>query len=294
MNIEKINNLYSLIESIYLTANREELDIEDFVSKFLNSKISQIIFDNFESHYFNSYNIVIDLKDQIEKKKETIDEDFISYIAYIQVVFFFNTKLDTKTISSYISVRYLKSNFDLYHTLDDEIVTERIIDDYNLKNNPMRKIRSKQNKIIFDEGIDLYISKRVVSSLYPYPKIDFLKYHYDDFPYLGNDEYFFHSYIYKNMEELKVEINKAIYEKYCFKKEGIYILLINEKDENKIDKIVPLLEKNECFQTNYLITKRYIIKIKRGYKEKYYFTYTSSEHSKVKLQYDLRFLDKYA
>lgn len=222
MNIENENALFTLLENIYLTADEIGLDFVDFTNKFLSSTIAQNIFTNFETHYFNAYNVVIDLSKSIKRKKESFNRDFISYTAYIQAIFSLKAQVKAKDINSYINVNYLKSNFSLYHTLPDELVIEKILDDYNTRNNVMRKMRSKDNNVVFTEGLTLYIAKWIVSTLFPYPNIDYLNYGYDEFPYLANNDYFFYSYIYKDIKDLKRELNNPIYGKYCFKRRYLF------------------------------------------------------------------------
>ena len=290
MNSNNEERLFTLIKDIYLNASSLKLDIASFITKFFASDVAKNIFDNFDSHYFSSYNIVIDLRSDIKEEENKYNDEFIIYIAYIQIKFFFKTNIDVKKINSYINVEYLEANYELLHTLSDELAIERIIDAYNSKNNAMRKIRSKNNIFNIDDGLDLYIAKSIISSLYPCPNINYLRYEYDGFPFLTDDNHFFVSFIYKGIDKLNDELNKSIYEKYCFKRNGIYVLFVEDNDESLINEISSLIENQTIFETCYVITKRYVLRLKNGLTIKHYYTFSSLDKEYALLDYKCRFI----
>ena len=288
---------YELIKEIFFSAYKDGYDLEQFSKSFMLSDIAESVFKYCTTHYYNPYNVFLDIKERYHIDKTTIkySENFVSYIAFIYSKFFLRTFESPKQIYSYLPFSYLEKNFDHFHLLSEERVIFIAKEFYNLRNNPMRKVRSKNNADLSDisEKESLYVARDIYLNLFYYPEIDNLEYRYDDFGYFMNNNTFFLSKIVSSEDEAINFINSEKYQNYKFNKaNNVACLFIKDIEtiELNINNIIKNNNLGIPFDKVLLISSRYLIFISGTTINYFYYVYTQNELKRSILKYQSRFL----
>ena len=288
---------YELIKEVFILAYKDECNMEAFIKSFMQSDIAEPFFKNCTTHYFNPYNIFIDIKEKyhIDKTSKKYLENFISYIAFIYSKFYLRTYESPKQIYSYLPFSYLEKNFDHFHLLSEERVIFIAKEFYNLRNNPMRMIRSKNNANVFDvsEKESLFVARDIFNNLFYYPEIEKLEYRYDKLGYFIDSNTFLISKNVSSQKDIIDFINDDEYKDYKFNKANniACLFLRNIKaQELDINKIIEINNMGVPFDKILLILNRNIIFISGTIVNNYYYVYTQNELERSLLKYNNRFL----
>ena len=212
---------YSFFKELFLFANENAIDVIDFAHQFLLSSLATKIVKNIDFHYYSvegTYYSFLE-ENKISKKNSDINENIISYIAFIYTKFYFRTYESFDKILSYLPIQDVRDNFEKYHILPEEEVIFNSKLRYNIIMNPMRNVRSLSNsKLDLSNSVkNLYTAKVIYEKLFFYPEIGNLK--------LNNGFLYYHRTFFTakkidTLEELKSFINDNELKKYMFENGG--------------------------------------------------------------------------
>ena len=183
MSEEERVKQYNLLKEIVLLAYNERCDIKWFLNSFLDDDIFQRILLYSDIKYFNpykTYSIFVGNHPTLRVEKQEIDDVVACYIIFIYLKFYYRTGESIRSIKKQLPIDNIINSYDKYHTLSEErvIFLSKVM--YNLKMNPIRKTRIKDNPI-FDYSssrFNLFISKYIYLKLFDYPEIRSLQYRY--------------------------------------------------------------------------------------------------------------------
>lgn len=293
----EIRRLIRLLKDVFNLVIKRNLDFSEFLEEFMCSEDAFILFRDFDDFYFNGNNILIEFlnENEISSKKEQFDETFIDYVAHIYAKFYERTKEVPSIINKYLPLDYLKDNYEAFHLYSEERVIFLSKFDFNLRNNPMRKVRAKSNInfLNFNDSEKLYISREIYLKLFYYPEIETSRYSYKDFPYFEHKDLFFVSSIIKNENDINTWY-KDVYQHYIFNRIQNIIVLIIENDSLSDNFLINKIIEKEYplpFDKVILLRKDHIVLINKTSIETLYFVYTNADCKKALKLHKMRFDD---
>ena len=284
---------YSLIKNIFLFAKSEGFNMEDFISKFMNSELAEKIFFYSNDHFYNEESVVLDFASEnvISKQNNKFDEILVSYFALIYVNFYLETGETPKKIIKYLPIQYVVENYDHFHLLDEKQVIEIALNDFNKRNNALRKQRSLNNQLNINDikqQESVFVAKSIFSKLYPYLYLNELIYNFDEFGYFESSETILMCKNVKNINEVTNYVRDVNLEKYAFRKSNaLKFMFIDENiklNKDNLNKIGRAISFTSAFKKTILVTKRYCVIFNSiGEYKQYYFVFTSKDKFKAHL-----------
>lgn len=284
MNDEYKTKQYMLLKEIVLLAYEQNYDIVAFLEKFIASDFFLKILLFYEIKFFNPNKVVTQFlkKHSIQNvKKQEIEYVVACYIVHIYLSFYYRTNETIQSIIKQLTINEIIANYDKYHTISEERVIFIAKTFYNLKMNPIRKMRAKSNPTLSfaNPKFNLFIAKHIYYKLYKYPEIDGLEYRYmNGNEYLvskGGETLLCSEYI-NNYDDIK-SINESdfIHLRFNIPNNILFLFTDNEKlMENKLlidlfinqppfrfDKIILYCNGALLFVNNVKSTKKFYISL---------------------------------
>lgn len=189
---------YALLKEIALLAFDDGIDMEKFITSFFTSPIINQIVNYSDITYFHPQKVYKSFarEHDIGISSDNDDISVIYYALYIYLKFYYRTNEPFIHILKQLPYQDISKYYELYHTLNEERVIFMTKVKYNLKMNPIRKLRGKDNVYLdTSEGIfNLYIAKHLYLKMFDYPEIRELTYKYHNRKqYLANDRVFLYT-----------------------------------------------------------------------------------------------------
>lgn len=296
MNEKRTLN-YSLIKNIFLYANEEGLEIKDFLEKFMNSKLCKKIFTDGGVHFFNEASVIADFTSEVSvrKTKSKLDQTIVAYYAFIYSKFYLKTGILPNKIMQYMSYEYILKYFDHFHTINEDEVIEKVLDNYNKNHNSIRKQRSKNNINILNVSKIKELpfhSIRLFSKLFPNNYLDELEYHFETFGFFESKRSFVCANVAKSRSGIKKIIRSTLLNMYAFRKKYSisFIYFPFKLSTEDIEFVLSIISAKTNF-SKFIIVEDRCVHIFNSFAEydKYYYVYSKSDFKKAHEKYLARF-----
>lgn len=297
--MNKINTYlkYKLIKDIFLLANEEGYDMEDFLTKFMSSKLCKKIFENGGIHFFNEPSVVADFVSEVEVKKteHKLDQVIVAYYAYIYVNFYLLTGILPNKIMQFMPFKYILSHFDHFHLIDEKDVVEIVLNNFNKNQNALRKQRSVSNINILKEAKSKELSHQSIelyNKLFPSAYLSDLAYKVESFAFFESENAFICANKADSVNEVKNIINDSLLNSYAFRKRYAinFIYVSKNLTADNLKKIKSSISLSTNFW-KFIIVEDRCVHIFNSFAEydKYYYVYSKSDFKKAHKNYLSRF-----
>lgn len=295
MNNYERNRQYSLIKEIASYAYRDNLDMNIFINKFfLSYEAKQIVLFS-DITYFNPINVYHNFIKNNKIPNSTNHDDIlvIYYAVKIYLSFYYRTNEEFLHILKQLPYEDISKYYELYHTLSEERVIFMSKVRYNLKMNPVRKLRSGDNVLLntTEDIYNLFVAKHLYLKLFNYPEIRNTRYLFrDDMVFLINDDVFLYACFSSDVNEV-ISDETLSHIKYNHK-ENILFIFPDIKESYDKDYLNNLFNKQTGIPFDkilvYMQDRILFINSGDGYRE-FYINITSLDEKRIGKEYRNRY-----